>query len=266
MKEVKGYPDGLFCWVDLMTSDVQAAKVFYHGLFGWEFDDVPTDIGPVYSMCQSEGKNVAGISPLSPDMQSQGVPPVWNSYIKHDHADQIAVSMEEAGGTLIMPPMDVMESGRMCMASDPSGAVFGVWQPNQHIGAQLVNRPNTLIWNELQTRQTEVAKKFYTTVFGWDAATDESGYVTFKTDDRAHSGMMQIQDAWGDVPPNWSIYFMVADLQESVDKVPQLGGKIEVPPTSAGEMGKFSVIQDPQGAIFTIMQFDGPVDDPPGID
>ena len=65
MKVVKGYPDGLFCWVDLMTSDVGAAKDFYHGLFGWEFDDVPTDIGPVYSMCQIDGKNVAGMGPLS---------------------------------------------------------------------------------------------------------------------------------------------------------------------------------------------------------
>ncbi len=265
MHVVKGYPNGVFCWVDLATSDVDAAKAFYTGLFGWEYDDVPTDVGSIYSMCQIDGKNVAGMSALIPEMQEQGVPPFWASYVKHDNVDAIAARVTKAGGTLMFPPMDVMESGRMTMVTDPTGASLGVWQPKQHIGAQLVNMPNALVWNELQTRDIDAAKAFYTAVFDWAYDVDPNGYVSFKSDERAHAGMMQIDDSWGDVPPNWSIYFMVEDTAAMAEKVKALGGTLLVPPTPAGDIGTFAAVQDPQGGAFSVMQFDGPVDTPPGV-
>ncbi|MFC1878575.1 VOC family protein [Chloroflexota bacterium] len=263
---VKNYPDGLFSWVDLSTSDADAAKAFYQGLFGWQYEDNPTGMGGIYSMCQIDGKNVAGLSAMSPEMLEQGVPPFWSSYIKHDNVDVIASRITEAGGKLMFPPMDVMEAGRMIMATDSSGAAFGVWQPKNHIGAQLVNMPNTLIWNELQTRDIEGAKAFYSSVFEWGIQTDDSGYVMFQVDDRIQAGMMLMNEAMGHVPPNWSVYFNVADVAASSQKATELGGTLLVPPTAAGEMGTFSVVQDPQGGIFTIMEFKGPVDQPPGAE
>jgi predicted enzyme related to lactoylglutathione lyase len=203
MHVVKQYPDGYFSWVDLTTTDLEGAKAFYAGLFGWEYLDIPMpDSDAAYSMAHFDGNLIAGLGPQSPDMAEQGVPPMWASYVKHDNVDAIAAKVTEAGGTLIMPPMDVMESGRMLLAVDPTGAVFGVWQPNQHKGANLVNQPNTLIWNELQTHDVEKAKAFYTSVFGWGSQVDENGYVTFQVEDRTQAGMMQIQAEWGDVPPN----------------------------------------------------------------
>jgi predicted enzyme related to lactoylglutathione lyase len=126
--------------------------------------------------------------------------------------------------------------------------------------------PNTLIWNELQTRDTEAAKSFYKAVFGWEFNVDQSGYVSCQASERTHSGMIKIDESWGEVPPNWSVYFMVMDINASSEKVKELGGNVLTPPTAAGEMGKFSVVQDPQGGHFTIMQFDGPADLPPGIE
>ncbi len=264
MKAVTAYPDGLFNWVDLTTTDVEGAKAFYSALFGWEAVDTPTDMGTMYTNFMLDGKRVAGGGPMQPDMQAQGMPPVWTSYVKHDDADAVAARVASAGGTLIMPPMDVMTEGRMMMAQDPTGAVFGVWQPGNHIGAQLVNMPSTLVWNELQTNDVEAAKGFYGDVFGWTFQTDANDYVVCLTNERAQAGMMAIQESWGPVPPNWSVYFMVEDVAASAERVAELGGTIMVPPTAAGEMGKFAVAQDPQGGTFTIMQFDGPVDEPPG--
>jgi predicted enzyme related to lactoylglutathione lyase len=266
MYVVKKYPNGVFCWIDLTTTDLEAAKAFYGGLFGWEFEDMPTDMGTVYTMCQIDGKNVAGMGPMPQDMQAQGVPPIWMSYVKHDNVDAIAAKVTESSGALVMPPMEVMESGRMLMATDPTGAVFGVWQPKNHIGAQLVNMPNALVWDELQTKDVEAAKGFYTAVFGWGSQVDASGYVTFQVEGRTQAGMMQIDESWGDVPSNWAVYFMISDVHAAVDKVKELGGNILVQPTKAGEMGEFAVVQDPQGGAFTIMQFYGPVDVPPGIE
>lgn len=264
MKVVTGYPDGVFCWIDLATTDAEAAKSFYQALFGWQYEDVPSGMDSVYSMCQIDGKNVAGLSTLDAESQAQGIPTMWSSYVKHDDVDSVAAKVTEAGGTLMFPPMDVMDSGRMIFATDPTGAAFGVWQPKSHIGAQLVNMPNTLVWNELQTPDAEAAKSFYGAVFGWSGDTDPNGYVSYKADGRVHSGMMQIEESWGDVPPNWSVYIMVEDAAAASAKVKELGGNVLVPPTKAGEIGTFSVVQDPQGGIFSVMQFDGQVSPPPG--
>ncbi|MBP6469377.1 MAG: VOC family protein [Chloroflexi bacterium] len=265
MHVVKSYPDGIFNWVDLSTTDIEGAKKFYSALFDWEAVDIPIGDGAeYYTMFRLNGHNVAGGGSLPPEMQAQGIPPNWTSYVKHDNADAIAQKVTAAGGMLTVPPMDVMEEGRMMMALDPTGASFGVWQPKDHIGAQVVNVPNALVWNELQTRDTEAARSFYGAVFGWDYATDENGYVMCKTDGRVQAGMMAMDDSWGDIPASWSVYFMTDDVEAKVAKVSELGGSILVPLTAAGEMGKFAVVQDPQGGVFTIMQFNGPGDPPPG--
>lgn len=266
MHVVTNYPDGVFCWVDLVTTDTAAAKSFYSGLFGWEAKDLPIDMGGVYTTFYLDGKTVAGLGTMDPNMQAQGIPPFWTSYVKHDDVDTIAARITEAGGTLMFPPMDVMEEGRMVMAMDPAGAVFGAWQPRNHTGAQLVNMANTLVWNELQTRDAQASSAFYRAVFDWTEVLDPSGYVMFAQDERRQAGMMQMDGGWGDVPPNWAVYFMVENLETAVAKAQGLGGNILVPPTAAGELGKFSVVQDPTGGVFTIMQFDGPVDPPPGAE
>jgi predicted enzyme related to lactoylglutathione lyase len=264
MHVVTQYPDGVFSWIDLSTSDVEAAKEFYTALFGWEADDLPTDQGTLYTMFQLDGKNVAGGGPMDPNMQQQGVPPFWTSYVKHDDVDAVAARASEAGGTLVLPPMDVMEEGRMAIVQDPTGATVGIWQPRNHIGAQLVNIPNTLVWNELQTPDADAARSFFADVFGWTYDVDENGYVTIVQDGRRHAGMMQIDESWGEVPPNWSIYFLVENLDETVGRVEELGGNILVPQTPAGEMGRFAVVQDPQGGVFSVIEYQVPADPPPG--
>lgn len=264
MQVVSRYPDGVFSWVDLGTTDPEAGKAFYGSLFGWSFQDIPSDSGTIYSMAQLEGYNVAGLGPLDPGMQEQGIPPFWSCYVKHDDVDGIAARAAEAGGNIMFPPFDVMDAGRMTMIQDPTGAAFGVWQPGNHIGAQLVNVPNTLTWNELQTPALDAARAFYSAVFGWTYDVDENGYVAAKQDDRVQAGMMQMTEEMADVPPNWSVYFLVEDVAVAAAKIGELGGNTLVPPTPAGEVGKFCVAQDPQGAVFCIIEYAGPASPPPG--
>lgn len=265
MQVVKGYPDGLFCWVDLATTDLEGAKEFYTGLFGWEAEEIPAGEENVYMMFRIEGNNVAGAGSLDPQMEAQGVPSHWMSYVKHDDVDRIVQKAVEAGGQVLFPPMDVMEEGRMTMIQDPTGAVFGTWQPRNHTGAQLVNRPGALTWNELQTRDLEAASKFYSDLFGWEYQVDQQGYHACSQDGRVHAGMMAMDENWDEnVPPNWAVYFLVEDIEETVDRAEELGGNIVVPPTAAGEWGTFSVIQDPQGGVFSAMEYQAAADPPPG--
>ena len=264
MQVVESYPDGVFCWVELSTTDPEGAKAFYTGLFGWEVEDIPIDMGGMYTMLKLEGKKVTALSSMPPDVQAQGIPPFWTSYVKHSDVDAVSEKMVAAGGTLMFPPMDVMAYGRMTIGQDPTGATFGVWQPGSHIGAELVNMPNTLVWNELQTRQPDEAKAFYNTVFGWTDDADENGYVMFSQNGRRQAGMITMDDNWAPIPNFWAAYFMVDDVAAKVALAQELGGTVLVPAAKAGDIGVFSVLQDPQGGVFTIMSFDGPVDPPPG--
>lgn len=265
MKTVTRYPDGIFCWTDLATTDAAAAKKFYMNLFGWDVVETPTDdSGGTYNNMHIAGQKIAGMGQLPPDMQAQGVPSNWTCYIKHDDLDGVTEKVMAAGGTVMLPTMEIMEEGRMAMFQDPSGAVFGVWEPRNHIGAQLVNSPNTVVWNELQTRDGDAAEKFYTQVFDWGTGTDDNGYVLFKQGERVHAGMVIMNENFPDgIPPNWMVYFQVDDIETATAKAEELGGNIMVANMEAGELGRFSVVQDPTGAVFTIMQFNGPTDDAP---
>jgi predicted enzyme related to lactoylglutathione lyase len=264
MQEVKQYPNGIFCWVDLAMNDTAVAKAFYGDLFGWEAVEDPLPGGGSYINFLKDGKRVAGGGELDPAMQGQGVPSAWSSYVKHDDADTIAARITEAGGTVMFPPMAIMEEGRMLMAQDPSGAIFGVWEPKNHTGAQLVNLPGTLVWNELQTRDTAGAMEFYGAVFGWTGEPDDSGYVTIHVDGRRHGGMIPWEESWGDGPANWTVYFNVADVDASAAKAQELGGELVMPARPAGDIGRFTIVKDPQGAMFSMISFNGPADPPPG--
>jgi uncharacterized protein len=260
------YPDGLFCWVDLSTSDVAAAKAFYAAVFGWQaVDSLVDEQGNLqYAMFQLEGKNVAGLGPQPPD-----APPMayWTSYVKSSDVDSILAKVEPAGGQIIAPAMDIMAEGRMAILQDPTGAMVGIWQPQNHIGAQLVNYPNTLVWNELQTRDVAAGEAFYTELFGWEARVDPAtNYMMLSQEGRVQAGIMGMDENWPpDTPTNWAVYFLVTDLATAVAQATAHGGTILVSPTSAGDMGHFAVIADPQGGVFTAMQIPlDKVDPPPG--
>ncbi|MEM7797731.1 MAG: VOC family protein [Chloroflexota bacterium] len=264
MHVVTEYPNGLFCWVDLNAKDQGVAKAFYRGLFGWDPVDTPMPDGGSYTNFMLNGRPVAGCGQMSEEMIASGMPSAWNSMIKHDDAEAVMARVPEAGGTVLMPAMDVMDQGRFAMFQDPTGAVAGVWQPINHTGAHYVNYPNTLVWNELSTKDPDQAASFYKAVFGWERLDDGNGYNMFSVDGRAQAGMVQMDESAGEMPPVWMPYFMVEDINASTEKATALGATVIMGPIDAGDMGKFVIVQDPQGAVSTIMQFSGPADPPPG--
>ena len=265
MKIVKKYPDGVFSWIDLTTTDIAAAQAFYAGLFGWEVDEQPVgDSGVFYTNFRLNGYTVAGGGQMMPDMQAAGVPSNWMPYINTDDIEAAAARATAAGGVVFMPPMAVMDAGSMAFLQDPGGAAFGLWQPGNHIGAQVVNQPNALVWNELQTRDTEASGAFYNEVFGWGQRTND-GYTMWDQDGRVQCGGLPLDPAWGDaVPANWLTYFMVEDVDATAARLGELGGTAVHGPVDIAGMGRMMVAQDPQGATFAVIRFDGPVDEPPG--
>ncbi|MEB3211352.1 MAG: VOC family protein [Leptolyngbyaceae bacterium] len=258
MAEFNEYLPGTFCWVDLATTDAEAAKGFYTALFGWSATDVPAGDAGIYTMLQKNGKDVCALYQMNPEFQPPGTPPHWLSYVSVSNIDDSTAKAEVLGGKVLQSPCDVMESGRMSLIQDPTGAPVALWQPKQHIGARLANEPSTFCWNELHTTDVSEATAFYNGLFGWttDKSTNAVGgdYFTFHAGDREMGGMMEIQPDWGEVPPNWVVYFSVENCDATVEQAKTLGGTLEMAPMDIPDVGRFAILQDPQGAYFTIIQ------------
>jgi len=249
--EIDRYDPGVPSWVDVGSPNPQGAADFYGALFGWEAPEGPAESGG-YRVAMVGDRAVAGIG----QQQNPG-PPVWATYIAVEKADDAAAKVTAAGGQTLLPPMDVLDVGRMAVFTDPVGAVFSVWQAGTHPGAELVNEPGTWSWSELLTTDIEASKAFYGEVFGWTANTQDAGpmgeYIEWQVAGRSVGGMMQKPPMLpAEVPPFWAVYFAVADTDAAVARITELGGSVMMPPTDI-EPGRFAAVADPLGAAFNVI-------------
>jgi predicted enzyme related to lactoylglutathione lyase len=275
------YPPGVPCWIDTAQPDPDAAVRFYGKLFGWEFENVmPADSPRSYLIARLDGLGVAGVRPLADEM---GPGAFWSTYVCVESADEAATKATQAGGSLAAAPFDVGDAGRTAAIADPAGAVFCVWEPKSHKGAEAVNANATWNWSELNTRGPEAATSFYGRVFGWKASAVElgghesvmwllPGYGDFL--ERLDPGLrrrhedfgtpegfsdaiawMSSQAADDERPPHWSVTFATDDTRAIADRAAELGGSVLVPPFDA-EVVRVAVLADPQGAVFAVNRFE----------
>jgi uncharacterized protein len=278
MPERDGYTPGVPCWVDTAQPDPEAAVNFYGPLFGWEFDDVmPPDAEAKYFMARIRGKDVAAVGSIPEALPQQAM---WNTYVAVESADEATSKVRDAGGSVVMEPFDVMDSGRMAVFTDPEGAMFCVWQEGQSKGAELVNEHGTVNFNDLNTRDPEGAKRFYGSVFGWETLDLPGGFQMWtlpgygdylerdnpdlrknqeemdapKGFEDVVASIIPIGDDQPDTPPHWNVTFAVDDADAIAEKTTELGGKVIVPPMDAPWV-RMTVIADPQGATLTASKF-----------
>jgi uncharacterized protein len=242
-------PDGTPTWIDLGIPDLERAMVFYGALFGWDFE-----VGPSEQMrstrCLLGGRAVAALAE-NPDSEATAF--WWNLYLATADCDATARRVAEAGGTLVLEPMEVPDQGRMAIVKDPVGAQFGLWEGRGFVGCQVVNEPGSLVRNDLITPDPEPARAFYATVFGFtlDANQDLPGFdFTFlrRPDGHEVGGVMGLPEA---PSSSWSTTFEVADTDAVVARAAQAGG---VPgPAEDFVYGRMATVTDPFWAEFTVI-------------
>jgi predicted enzyme related to lactoylglutathione lyase len=251
MAERTSYTEGTPSWVDLGTPDLEAAKRFYGDVFGWTYESGGPEAGH-YTMALRNGLPVAALAP----QQDPQIPPRWTAYIASDDADRTAARIADAGGQVVVEPMDVMEHGRMAIAFDPSGAPFGVWQGRSHIGARRVNEHGAVIWNELHTREGPRADEFYRAVFGYEPEQMGDGqtfdYSLYKVGGNMIGGRNQL-GAEDSTPAGWLTYFAVDDPDVAVATATE-GGASVLTPAHDSDYGRMAVLRDPWGAVFAVIQ------------
>ena len=278
MPERDGYLPGVPCWADTSQPDPEGAVGFYSALFGREFEDMMPPGSPGrYFIGRLRGGDVAAVGSVPP-----GVPPmaIWNTYVAVESADETASKAQAAGATVVTPPFDVTDAGRMAVFTDPEGAAVSVWQANQHKGARIVNEPGSVNFNNLNTRDPERAKAFYGSVFGWEPLEMPGGAAVWRlpgygdyleqrdpglrarvAEFGAPSGfedvvatILPLPEDHADVPAHWTITFAVDDADAIAEQAAELGGRILAPPFDAPWV-RMTIIGDPQGASFIASKF-----------
>lgn len=249
MTNIDKHQVGTPSWFDLMTPDIEKARAFYKGIFGWDYEVNGPEAGH-YSLAKVSGRNAAGMGSMPPGAP---YPTAWTVYFNVDNADTAAETIKANGGNVMMGPMDVFEEGRMLIATDPAGAAFGVWQPKKHTGAQVKDVHGTMGWQECHSKDVNKSREFYARTFKLEPVklpAPGMEYWTFNRGKEQVGGVMQETQA----PMSyWLAYFSVDNTDKAVTAVKTGGGKVMQDPMDT-PYGRLAVVQDPFGAVFALVQ------------
>ena len=258
MPHIDKHAPGDFCWIELATTDQNAAIAFYSKLFGWQPSNMPMGPDSFYTIFRLENRDAAAAYTLDRDQLQHGVPPHWNLYIAVDSADASAARAAELGGTVLAPPFDVMDAGRMAVIQDPTGATFCIWQAGRNTGTGITGAPGTLCWADLNTPDQARAGEFYSALFGWQIMKEdekpEHNYWHIKNGEEFIGGIPPAAHLQPGAPAHWMAYFTVSDCDKTANEAKSLGANLYMPPADFENIGRIAVIADPQGAAFAIFK------------
>jgi len=251
------FKPGQFCWIDLNAHDLEAATRWYGELFGWSPAGQDTQGGPPYVFFLKGEAAAAAGGQMNDEMKAAGVPQMWNSYVCVEDCAAMEAKAAGLGATITVPTMEVPGHGKLCFLMDPAGASLALWQGTEDKMGVCVAEHGGLSWNELMSRDPAASREFYGQLFGWtyeDMPMDGVDYTVIKAHDEQAGGIMpMVGEEWKDVPEHWMVYFAVDDCDATAAKVAATGGNVCVPPTDI-PVGRFSVVNDPQGGTFSIIQ------------
>ena len=258
LEKPKTNKPGDYIWYELLTTDAQAAQRFYAAVLGWTFADSGQQAMD-YRIINAGENSVGGLMAITKDMADHGARPVWLGYLAVDDVDAAVSQIEDRGGSVQMPAMDIPMVGRIAMVADPQGAPFYVMKP-QGQGKSLAfaddcPRPGHCAWNELHTPDQAAAWAFYGEQFGWKKDGEMDMGPMGKYQFIRHGGVIgaMMQSGAGTGPSHWTQYFRVENIDTAKAAVEAGGGKVVHGPHEIPG-GDFSMnCIDPQGAAFGLV-------------
>ncbi|GAB2789490.1 VOC family protein [Streptomyces chlorus] len=245
-------PEGTPCWADVMFNDVEGAKSFYGDVLGWTFGGSSSEFGN-YTQAYADGKAVAAVVPPMPGQEG---PSQWCLYLAVRDAAATAVRIRDNGGEMLMEPMRVGDFGTMCLAREPGGTVFGLWQAGTHEGFEATGVSGAYCWAEVCTRDPEKTDAFFPAVFSYRSRQLEDDSVDFRLyelgQETVLGRMAMTEDFPPEVPSYMNVYFAVENCDEAVTRATERGGTLHFGPITT-PFGRFAALSDPQGANFSVI-------------
>ena len=250
MPNVGRHAPGDFCWIELSTSNQNAAKSFYTALLGWTTRDAPMGPDAFYTTFESNGRAVGAAYTMCKEEVDAGIAPHWNVYVAVASADDAAKKAEQLGGKILTAALDVMDLGRMAVIQDPTGAVFSLWEAKQHSGMAVTGDPGAFCWADLVVPDQAKARKFYEGLFGWtfEPGKRHADYLHIKHDGRYIGGLPAPHPSTESAPPHWLVYVAVNDVDATFARAKDLNARILLRPMDYEGEGRVAMVADRQGA------------------
>ncbi len=246
---------GKFVWHDLITDDVDQAKLFYGHLMGWSFEDTTHPNGGDYTLITSGDRLVGGIVQL--DDPADAEYSRWLGYLSVADVDRAVELTESQGGTAVVGPLDLPGIGRAAAVQDPQNAVLGLLRSDHgDPDDSLRPRPGLIVWNELLAENEVTAADFYSALAGFEVIgqqRDRGVYWLMMSQGQKRAGLMRRPAE--DVEPFWLTHFAVTDVVEATKQVSELGGQVLLAPDAEFRNGLQAVVIDPAGAILALQQW-----------
>ncbi|MGV9311839.1 VOC family protein [Streptomyces sp. NPDC003691] len=245
-------PQGTPVWADGMFPDAEAAKSFYGPVLGWTFRAAESEKG-TYTQAYADGKAVAAFVPPLPGREGT---PLWCLHLASPDAVAAAARITEHGGRVLLAPVKAGDLGSYCVAADPEGAVFGVWQPGTHKGFEAgMEQVGAYRWAEVVSRDP-AADAFYPAVFGYASQQMDDPELDFRVYSAGGGpllGRVQAEDDYlAGTPAGLNVYFNVAGCDRAVAAAVGHGATVLLAPTDS-PFGRFATLTDPQGARFSVL-------------
>ena len=250
---------GDFCWTELLSDDIKKSTEFYTQLFCWDVESMDMGNNELYTMFKVGPSGIAGGMQKNAEMGKMEVPSHWNSYVLVDDINAAVKKAKDLGAKILKDIDDVADMGKFAVIMDPTGATFSFWQILKKGQGEPLSKKSAgnIGWNELITKDTDKAGKFYTSLFNWtiDIQKMPSGedYITFMNNDKPVAGMLKPSE--DKQASHWGIYVSVSKLDETISKAKKLGATICCDPITVENVGRFTTIRDPEGVYFSVIEF-----------
>jgi uncharacterized protein len=247
---------GKIIWLDLVTPDLNQAKRFYSGLFGWTFQSVAGD--PNYAVALLDGEPVAGILQRAVPSGQQRQP-AWLSFIAVGDVDAVTRAALAHGAKVLAEPKTYSQRGRQAVFADPDGAVFAVLSSSSGDPQDVLAAPGQWLWSSLLVKNADQEASFYHALFGYDVfelpSDDNSKHVILSSDDYARAGVSALPGDAVRRHPHWLNFVRVEDAEAATAQAVALGGRVLVEPRVDRHGGKLAVVADPSGAPVGLMEW-----------
>ena len=246
---------GKFIWHDLITDDLDQAKRFYGGLFGWSFEDTTHPNGGDYTLITLGDQYVGGIVQVAdPDGADYSR---WLGYLSVRDVDRAVEFNRAQGGMVAAGPIDLPGIGRAAAIQDPQTAVVGLFSSDHgDPDDSLDPGPGQVVWSEMLASDDEAAVGFYASLAGYEPVDEQRArgvYHHLVSQGQKRAGVMQRPTE--DVKPFWLTHFGVADLAQATKLTEELGGSVLLAPDAGFRNGLLAVVVDPNGAILALHQW-----------